>query len=87
LINEKTEQTFIKTTVWNSNQFRSSNFRTLDTSIKTFNLDSIKEQLMKKEKCFNCDEFDHLNKDCSKLKKFKIAEINVRNETKNSRKE
>jgi hypothetical protein len=42
---------------------------------------------MKKDKCFNCDESDHLSKDCSKLKKFRVVEMNVKNETKNTRKE
>jgi hypothetical protein len=41
---------------------------------------------MKENKYFNCDESDHLNKDCSKLKKSKIAEMNVK-KTKNSKKE
>jgi hypothetical protein len=33
---------------------------------------------MKADKCFNCDESKHLNRDCSKSKKFKITEMNVR---------
>ncbi len=80
-INEKTS----KSTTSNSNQFRTSISRS-SNSIRTFNLDSIKEQLMKKNKCFNCDESDHLSKDCSKLKKFRIAEMNLK-KIENSRKE
>jgi hypothetical protein len=67
-INEKVEQIFVETTIWNSNQFRISMFRVL---FKTFNLDSIKKKLMKTNKCFNCDESNHFNHDCSKFKKFK----------------
>jgi hypothetical protein len=83
-INEKVEQIFVETTIWNSNQFRISTFRVI---FRTFNLDSTKEKLMKAEKCFNCDESNHLNRDCSKFKKFKVAEMNVRNDTKKLRKE
>jgi hypothetical protein len=88
-INEKAEQTFIETTVWNLNQFRSSNSRDLDasTNVRTFNFDSIREQLMKKNKCFNCDESDHLSRDCSKLRKFRVVEMNVKKKTEDSRKE
>ncbi len=87
-INEKTKQTLIETTILNSNQFRSSNFRKFDasTNIKTFNFDSIKEQFMKKNKCFNCDESNHFSKDCTKFRKFKIVEINVKKKTKHSKK-
>jgi hypothetical protein len=41
---------------------------------------------MKARKCFNCDESNYLNKDCSKSKKLKIVEMNVKNDTKKSRK-
>ncbi len=40
---------------------------------------------MKENKCFNCDESDHLSRDCSKLRKSKVAEMNVK-QTKNSKK-
>jgi hypothetical protein len=53
---------------------------------RTLNLDLIKEKLMKADKCFNCDESNHFNRDCSKLKKFKIVEMNVKNDTKKSKK-
>jgi hypothetical protein len=85
-INEKSESIFAESTVLNLNQYRSSNFRTSNT-LRTFNLDSIKEEFMKAKKCFNCDESDHLSKDCSKFKKFRIVEINVRDDTEKSRKE
>jgi hypothetical protein len=42
---------------------------------------------MKTDKCFNCDESDHLNDDCSKFRKFKIVEMNVKNDADDSRKE
>jgi hypothetical protein len=42
---------------------------------------------MKARKCFNCDESNHLSRDCSKLRKFRIVEMNVRNDTKKSNKE
>jgi hypothetical protein len=83
-INEKIEQISAKTTIWNSNQFRISTFRVI---FKTFNLDSIKKKLMKADKCFNCDESSHFNRDCSKLKKFRVVEMNVKDDTKKSRKE
>jgi hypothetical protein len=41
---------------------------------------------MKTDKCFNCDESNHFNRDCSKFKKFKIAEMNVKNDTKKLKK-
>jgi hypothetical protein len=82
-INEKVEQSSVETTIWNSNQFRIS---TSWVTFKTLNFDSTKEKLMKTDKCFNCDESSHLNRDCSKLRKFRIAEMNVRNDTKKSRK-
>jgi hypothetical protein len=85
-INEKIESIFAESTIWNFNQYRFFNIRTSNI-LRTSNLDSIKEKLMKTNKCFNCDEFDHLNRDCSKLRKFKIVEINVKNDTKKSRKE
>jgi hypothetical protein len=84
-INKKIESIFVDSTIWNLNQYHSSNSRTSNI-FKAFNLDSTKEEFMKARKCFNCDESDHLNKDCSKLKKFKVTEMNVKNETKNSRK-
>ncbi len=84
-INEKIGSIFVESTVWNLNQYRSSNSRTSNT-LKTFNLDSIKEEFMKARKCFNCDESNYLNKDCSKSKKLKIVEMNVKNDTKKSRK-
>jgi hypothetical protein len=40
---------------------------------------------MKTEKCFNCDELDHLSRDCFKSRKLRIAEMKVENE--NSKKE
>jgi hypothetical protein len=83
-INEKAEQISAKTTIWNFNQFRISTFRVIS---RTFNFDSIKKKLMKTDKCFNCDESNHLNRDCSKFKKFRIVEMNVRNDTKKSKKE
>ncbi len=82
-INEKVEQISAETTIWNFNQFRISTSR---VTSRTFNLDSTKEKLMKANKCFNCDESNHLNRDCSKFRKFKIAEMNVRNDTKKSKK-
>ncbi len=82
-INEKVERIFFETTIWNFNQFRISTFR---VTLRTFNLDSIKEKLMKADKCFNCDESKYLNRDCSKFRKFKIAEMNVKDDTKKSRK-
>ncbi len=83
-INEKIKQIFVETTTWNFNQFRIS---TSWVNLKTLNLDSIKEKLMKADKCFNCDESNHFNRDCSKFRKFKIAEMNVKNDTKKSKKE
>jgi hypothetical protein len=82
-INEKIEQISAKTTIWNFNQFRISTSRVI---FRTFNLDSTKEELMKADKCFNCDESSHLNRDCLKLRKFRIVEMNVRNDSKESRK-
>jgi hypothetical protein len=49
-INEKIEQISAETTIWNFNQFRISTSRVV---FKTFNFDSIKEKLMKTDKCFN----------------------------------
>jgi hypothetical protein len=83
-INEKVEQISAETTIWNFNQFRISTSRVV---LRTSNLDSTKEKLMKAEKCFNCDESNHLNRDCSKFRKFRIAEINVKDDTKKSKKE
>ncbi len=83
-INEKVEQISAETTIWNFNQFRISTFR---VAFRTFNFDSIKKKLMKADKCFNCDESNHLNRDCSKFRKFRVAEMNVRNDTKKSKKE
>jgi hypothetical protein len=85
-INEKAEQTSVETTIWNSHQYRSSNFRTSNIS-KAFNLDSIREELMKAKKCFNCDELSHLNRDCLKLRKLRIVEMNVRDDNEKSKKE
>jgi hypothetical protein len=82
-INEKIEQILAETTIWNSNQFRFSTSRVIS---RTFNLDSIKEKLMKADKYFNCDESNHFNRDCSKSRKFKIVEMNVKNDTKKSKK-
>jgi hypothetical protein len=83
-INEKVEQTSADTTIWNFNQFRILTSRVIS---RTSNLDSIKEKLMKTEKCFNCDESNHFSRDCSKSRKLKIVEMNVKNDTKKSRKE
>ncbi len=83
-INEKIEQIFAETTIWNSNQFRISTFR---VTSRTSNLDSTKEKLMKANKCFNCDESNYFSRDCSKFRKFKVAEMNVKNDTKKSKKE
>jgi hypothetical protein len=85
-INEKAESIFVDSTIWNSNQYRSSNSRTSNIS-KASNSNSIKEKLMKTNKCFNCDESNHLNRDCPKLKKFRVVEMNVKNDTKKSKKE
>jgi hypothetical protein len=83
-INEKVEQTSAETTIWNSNQFRISTSR---ITSRTSNFDSTKEKLMKADKCFNCDESNHLSRDCSKFRKFRIVEMNVRDDTEKSRKE
>ncbi len=83
-INEKIEQISAETTIWNFNQFRISTFR---ITSRTFNLDSTKKKFMKADKCFNCDESNHLNRDCSKLRKFRVVEMNVKNDTKKSKKE
>jgi hypothetical protein len=85
-INEKAEQTSVETTIWNLNQYRSSNSRTSNIS-RALNFDSIKEEFMKARKCFNCDESNHLNRDCSKLRKLRIVEMNVKNDNEKSRKE
>ncbi len=82
-INNKIEQIFAETMIWNFNQFRISTSRVI---FKTFNFDWIKEKFIKTNKCFNCDESSHLNRDCSKFRKFKVAEMNVKNDTKKSRK-
>jgi hypothetical protein len=82
-INEKVEQISAETTIWNSNQFRISTSR---VTSRTFNLDSIKEKFMRADKCFNCDESSHLNRDCLKFRKFKIVEMNVKDDTKKSKK-
>jgi hypothetical protein len=42
---------------------------------------------VKAKKCFNYDELKYFNKDYSKSRKSKIAEINVKNEAENSKKE
>jgi hypothetical protein len=83
-INEKIEQISARTTIWNLNQFRISTSRVIS---RTFNLDSTKEEFMKAKKCFNCDESNHFNRDCSKFRKFRVVEMNVKNDTKKSRKE
>jgi hypothetical protein len=83
-INEKIEQISAETTIWNSNQFRISTSRVI---LKTSNFDSTKEKFMKADKCFNCDESSHLSRDCSKFKKLRVAEMNVRDDTKKSKKE
>jgi hypothetical protein len=85
-INEKFESIFVESTVWNLNQYRSSNSRTSNI-IRTSNLESIKEKLMKADKCFNYDESDHLSRDCSKFRKLRIVEMNVKNDTEKSKKE
>ncbi len=85
-INEKTESILAESTIWNFNQCRSSNFRTSNI-LRTSNLDSIKKEFMKTKKCFNCDESNHLSRDCSKFRKFRVVEMNVKNDTKKSKKE
>jgi hypothetical protein len=72
------------TTIWNSNQFRISTSRVIS---RTPNSDSTREKLMKADKCFNCDESSHLSRDCSKSRKSRIVKMNVRNDTKKSKKE
>ncbi len=84
-INEKIESIFVESTIWNLNQYRSSNSRTSNI-LKTSNFDSIKKEFMKTKKCFNCDESNHFNKNYSKSKKFKIVEMNVKNDIKKSTK-
>ncbi len=83
-IDEKIEQTSARTTIWNFHQFRIWTFRVI---FKTFNLDSIKKEFMKTNKYFNCNESSHFNHDYSKSKKFKIVEMNVKNDTKKSKKD
>ncbi len=55
------------------------------TNSRTSNLDSTRKILMKEKRCFNCFEIDHINKNCLKLKKFRIAKMII-NE-KNSKKD
>jgi hypothetical protein len=81
-INEKAEQISTET-IWNFNQFRTSTSRIIRSS----NPDSAREELMKADKCFNCDEFDHLSRDCLKSRKFRIVEMNVEDDAEKSRKE
>jgi hypothetical protein len=85
-INEKVEQIFARTTIWNFNQFRISTSRVI---FRTSNFDSIKKKFMKADKCFNYDESRHLSRDCSKSRKFRIVEMNVKElkNAENSRKE
>jgi hypothetical protein len=83
-INEKVEQISTKTTIWNFNQFRISTSRVI---LRTSNFDSIKEKFMKADKCFNCDESNHFNRDCSKSRKLRIVEMNVKDDTEKSKKE
>ncbi len=85
-INEKMKSILAESTIWNLNQYHSSNSRTSNI-LRTSNFDSIKEKLMKTDKYFNYNESDYLNRDCSKSRKFRIVEMNVRNDTKNSKKE
>jgi hypothetical protein len=83
-INEKVEQVSAETTIWNFNQFWIS---TSWVIFRMFNFDSIKKKLMKANKCFNCDESNYLNRDYSKFRKFRVVEMNVKNNTKKSKKE
>jgi hypothetical protein len=83
-INEKVEHISAETTIWNFNQFC---ILTSRVTSRTSNLDSTKEKFMKADKCFNFDESNHLSRDCSKLRKFRIVEMNVRDDTKKSKKE
>jgi hypothetical protein len=83
-INEKIEQISVETTIWNFNQFRISTSRVIS---RTSNFDLTKEKFMKADKCFNCDESNHLIRDCSKFRKFRVAEMNVRDDTEESKKE
>jgi hypothetical protein len=82
-INEKVEQIFVDTTTWNFNQFRISTSRVFS---RTLNSDSTRKKFMKADKCFNCDESNHFSRDCSKSRKLKIVEMNVKDDTKKSRK-
>jgi hypothetical protein len=81
-INEKAEQISAETTIWNSNQFRTSTSRIIRSS----NSDSTREELMKADKCFNCDESDHFNRDCLKSQKFRVVEMNVEDDAEKSKK-
>ncbi len=76
-INDKSIQIFFERSLFSSTS-RSTNSR-------TSNLDSIRETLMKKNKCFNCFEIDHISKNCLKSKKFRVAKMTI-NE-KNSKKD
>ncbi len=55
------------------------------TNLRTSNFDSTREILMKKNRCFNCFEIDHISKNCFKSKKFRVAKMTM-NE-KNSKKD
>jgi hypothetical protein len=85
-INEKIESIFAESTIWNLNQYCSSNFLTSNI-LRTSNLDSIKKKFMKTDKCFNYNEFKHLSRDCSKFRKFRVVEMNIENDAKSLRKE
>ncbi len=75
-INEKSQISFDRSLY--SSTSRSTNSR-------TSNLDSTREILMKKKRCFNCFEIDHISKNCLKSKKFRVAKMTI--DEKNSKKD
>ncbi len=56
-------------------------FKSAISFVRSSNSDSVKKQQMKKDKCFNCDFFEHLSKIC--FTKNRVSEMQITEDSKN----
>jgi hypothetical protein len=56
-------------------------FNRFEISARISHSNSIIEKMKREDKCFNCDVFDHLTRDCTESKQKRINEMILKNES------
>jgi hypothetical protein len=59
----------------------SAEFSRFETSARISHSNPVIEKMKREDKCFNCDVFDHLARNCTESKQKRISEMTFKNES------